>query len=116
MIPPSSIKVIVPRTFLYPRPDLKLAPAVAISLVSQVVIVAEKETQGTRYAILKSGKAMIFPHIKPLDQTERDYVTVAEQFIRTPYLWGGVSGFGMDLFRADTAQHGSFWQKSSSRQ
>jgi len=89
-------RVIAPRTFLYPGPDLRLSPAVALSLGSQLTIFAEKETRGTRYGILKSGEAVVFSHIKPLDKPERDYVSVAERLVYTPYLWGGVSGFGID--------------------
>ncbi len=29
-------------------------------------------------------------------QTETDFVTVAERFLETPYLWGGTSGLGVD--------------------
>jgi len=89
-------RVIAPRTFLYPGPDLRLSPAIALSLGSQLTIIEEKETRGTRYGVLQSGEAVVLSHIQPLDRPQKDYVTVAEQLIHTPYLWGGVSGFGLD--------------------
>ena len=66
------------------------------SMGSLVSIVDEVEARGTRYAILSDGSAMILHHLRPLGDNASDFVDIAEQFINTPYLWGGASGFGID--------------------
>lgn len=88
--------VSVPRTFLYPGPDLKFPKAGELSMGSRVAITGTAEIRGTAYALLASGQAMIRKHLAPLESTAADYVAVAETLIHTPYLWGGVSGFGID--------------------
>lgn len=88
--------VIVPRTFIYPGPDLRFPHTKALSLGSRVRIVGSAETRGTQYALLENGEALIATHLAPLDQHAADYVAVAETLLHTPYLWGGTSGFGID--------------------
>lgn len=88
--------VCVPRSFLYPGPDLKLPRSGALSMGSRIVVVGFAETRGTRYALLDSGEAVIAAHLAGADGVAADYVAVAETLLRTPYLWGGVSGFGID--------------------
>ncbi|MBZ9701181.1 MULTISPECIES: NlpC/P60 family protein [unclassified Mesorhizobium] len=88
--------VSVPRTFLYPGPDLRLPIAGQLSMGSTVTVTGSAETRGTHYAVLPSGEAIIAGHLRPLSNVAADYVSVAEMFLGTPYLWGGVSGFGID--------------------
>ncbi|AQX20787.1 Cell wall-associated hydrolase, NlpC family [Bartonella sp. CDC_skunk] len=88
--------VSVPRTFQYSQADLKKAVERALSMGSKVTVVDVTETRGTMYSILENGTAIISSHLHPIQHTFKDYVTVAQTFIRTPYLWGGVSGFGLD--------------------
>jgi len=86
----------VPRTFLYPGPDLRFPVGGQLSMGSTVTVTGSAETRGTHYALLPSGHAIIARHLRPLAEVADDYVTVAESFLGTPYLWGGVSGFGID--------------------
>jgi len=88
--------VIVPRTFLYPGPDLRFPIAGQLSMGSTVTVTGITETRGTHYAVLTSGETLIAGHVRPVGDIAADYVAVAETFLGTPYLWGGVSGFGID--------------------
>lgn len=88
--------VSVPRTFLYPGPDMKLPRGDVLSLGTELVITGATETRGTAYALLASGEAVIARHLVPVGQYAADYVAVAEDLFGTPYLWGGVSAFGID--------------------
>jgi len=88
--------VSVPRTFLYPGPDLKRPRREALSLASSVRVVDFVENRGTRYAMLGGGAFIIASHLAPLADKAADYVSVAETLLFTPYLWGGASAFGID--------------------
>ncbi|SFN81084.1 Cell wall-associated hydrolase, NlpC family [Mesorhizobium sp. NFR06] len=88
--------VSVPRTFLYPGPDLRFPIGGQLSMGSTITVSGFAETRGTHYALLPSGEAIIAGHVRPIGELAEDYVTVAESFLGTPYLWGGVSGFGID--------------------
>ena len=89
--------VSVPRTFLYPGPDLRLPMSGQLSMGSAVTVTGAAETRGTHYALLPSGEAVICrPSQAICGEPAADYVAVAETFLGTPYLWGGASGFGID--------------------
>lgn len=88
--------VVVPRTFGYREPDLKTTATTAYSMGSRLNIAGRASTRGTDYALLESGEALIAAHLLPVDKKASDYVSVAEQLERTPYLWGGASAFGID--------------------
>ena len=88
--------VSVPRTFLYPGPDLRFPAGGQLSMGSTVAVTGAAETRGTHYAVLPSGEAIIAGHLRPVGDAAADYVAVAEMFLGTPYLWGGASGFGID--------------------
>lgn len=88
--------VSAPRTFLYPGPDMKLPRAGALSLGSDVAVVDWAETRGTRYALLDTGEAVFAGHLAERAAFVADFVSVAESLLGTPYLWGGVSAFGID--------------------
>lgn len=80
------------RTYLFPMPDIKAPP---LELVSINALVAVEKTDG-RFAILKDGRFAIAAHLVPVDEHENDFVSVAEQFLGAPYLWGGRTSIGLD--------------------
>ena len=86
-----------PRTFVYSEPDMKRPVMFGLSMGSRICVVDEAETRGTRYVLLATGGAIVNQHVLPIDQTpSSDFVSIAAQFLETPYLWGGKSAFGLD--------------------
>lgn len=88
--------VSVPRTFVYPGADLRFPQRGQLSMGCAVAVAGSAETRGTAYAVLASGEAVIARHLRPIADRAADYVAIAEEFLGTPYLWGGASGFGID--------------------
>lgn len=88
--------VVVPRSFAYPTDDLKSAPATPLSMGCAVNVTGRTERRGTIYATLSTGMSVIADHLRPAAEPAGDYVAVAEMLERSPYLWGGTSGFGVD--------------------
>lgn len=89
--------VAVPRSFVYPGPDLRFPHRMVLSMGSRVSIVGAAETRGTSYVLLEDGSAIIATHLRPVGEAAaEDAVSVAARFLETPYLWGGRSGLGID--------------------
>ncbi len=85
-------RVVSLRTFIYPRPDLKARPVVALSMNTKVQVIG---TDGKWSEIARGGFAFT-QHLLPLDDVADDFVSVAEKFLSIPYLWGGRSSLGLD--------------------
>jgi len=83
-------------TFLYPQADLKSTPVQALSLGTKISIVDFISYRGLLYAVTKTGSAVFADHLSKIDDRPDDYVSVAEELLHTPYLWGGASSFGID--------------------
>ncbi|WP_346900297.1 NlpC/P60 family protein [uncultured Roseibium sp.] len=84
------------RTYRYPGPDLKFPPLGLISMGSKVTVMGSATTRGLDYALLSDGSAVVARHLAGLDQIVEDWVAVAEEFLGTPYLWGGRTSLGLD--------------------
>src|SRR5260370_740337 len=64
----------------------------------------EGKVQAARFVTREQGGVRVTPegwslprrHIGRIDEHETDFVTVAERFLGTPYLWGGKSSLGID--------------------
>lgn len=84
------------RTFRYPGPDLKFPPLGLISMGSRVIVTGTATTRGLDYARLDDGSFVVARHLVESQHVETDWVTVAEEFTGTPYLWGGRTSLGLD--------------------
>ncbi len=90
--PPATHRVHALRSFVYPEPNMKMPPLLALSLGSRLAVA---ETEG-KWAKLATGGFIYSRHISPLTSPETDPIAVAERFRHIPYLWGGRSSFGLD--------------------
>jgi cell wall-associated NlpC family hydrolase len=85
-------KVSALRTFAFPGPSIKLAPADALSFGSRLVIA---RIEGP-FAITARGEFVPAVHLAAAGSAVRDWVSVAEMFLNVPYLWGGKTSLGLD--------------------
>jgi cell wall-associated NlpC family hydrolase len=85
-------RVAAPSTFMYPQSDIKSQPADALPMNARLEIVESDE----KFSKLSNGKHVFTRHIKPLNEAETDFVSVAEMFCDVPYYWGGKTAQGMD--------------------
>lgn len=85
-------RVRVPRSFVFPRPEIKDPPLLALPLGAQVEIVGERDA----FLIEAGGGFLYSPHLMRLEERVADFVAVAESLIGAPYLWGGKSWLGVD--------------------
>lgn len=85
-------RVRAPGTFVYPAADIKTPPLMHLSLNARVAV----REIGERMSELLTGGFVVTRHLAELGRNARDYVSVAEQLIGTPYLWGGKTRIGLD--------------------
>ncbi len=85
-------RIAVPSTFMFPAPDIKSQPTVTLTMNARVAVIGGDE----RFAHLANGRFVVVTHLKPLSESETDFVAVAEAHRHVPYLWGGKSVLGLD--------------------
>ena len=84
--------VVVPRTFAFPTASIKTPPRDVLPLGAQIAVVRTEAS----FAVTDDGLFVTASHVTPLNENAIDIVAVAEQFLSTPYLWGGKSALGID--------------------
>jgi cell wall-associated NlpC family hydrolase len=80
------------RTYIFPEPDSKVPPLAMLSLNARLAVAED----AGRYLRLENGGFVYARHAVPMGETAADFVTVAEAFLGTPYLWGGRTSVGLD--------------------
>ncbi len=85
----------VPRSFLFPGPDLKLPPLDALTMTGRVAVT---DTAGAYSHVAFGGQSgwVYSRHLAPEGEVEPDFVATALQFLGVPYLWGGKASDGLD--------------------
>ena len=93
---PATHQVSALRTFLHAAPDLKSPVLTHLTMTARIVMTGE---QGAFAEIDYDPVGTAFvaqQHLTRLGTYVDDYVTVAEAFMGTPYLWGGKQSLGLD--------------------
>jgi cell wall-associated NlpC family hydrolase len=89
--PAPTHKVSALHTLVFPAPAIKHPALGALPLGARVCVRHSQQD----FAALGNGFVPM-RHLAALDALAPDYVTVAEAFLGTPYLWGGKTSFGID--------------------
>ncbi len=89
----------VPRSFLFPGPDLKLPPRDALTMTGRVAVVGV--AGGYSEVVFGGQRGWVYSrHLAALGagggEVESDFVATALQFLGVPYLWGGKASGGLD--------------------
>jgi hypothetical protein len=84
--------VCVNRTFVYPGANMKLPIDFALPRGACVAVTGSE----TLFARIAQGGFVFATHLRPCGAPVDDFVTVAEDLIGVPYLWGGKTAQGLD--------------------
>jgi cell wall-associated NlpC family hydrolase len=82
-------------THIYRAPDLKSEPLMMLPMGAYVCASADG-VGSQKFLALSTGGFIYKTHVTPIGTFEEDPLTVAENFIAAPYLWGGRTCMGID--------------------
>jgi hypothetical protein len=85
-------RVTVNRSFVYPGPDLKLPARDALPLGASVCV---RATKGG-FVQIDDAAFVFVDHLLACEESQKDFVAVAERLLHAPYLWGGKTSLGTD--------------------
>jgi cell wall-associated NlpC family hydrolase len=94
--PAATHRVTVPRTLVFPGPDIKLPPIGWLPMAALMTVCGEAEDSNARYGLIEPAGAVVLQHLTPIAEVAPDFVEVAERLLHTPYLWGGRTSLGID--------------------
>jgi cell wall-associated NlpC family hydrolase len=94
--PEPTHKVAALRTLVFAGADIKTPPLASLPFGAEVSVTGEAEDRNARYALIAPAGAIVKQHLASPGAVENDWVTVAERFMGTPYLWGGKTSLGID--------------------
>jgi cell wall-associated NlpC family hydrolase len=80
------------RTFAFATASIKTPPLATLPMGSRLTVLSEDGG----FAVTEAQGHVPRQHLAPLDAQKSDFVTIAEGFAGTPYLWGGKSSLGID--------------------
>jgi hypothetical protein len=121
-LPKPSHRVLAIRTIINDKPNIKASLIHYLPLGSQVkvkkTINGWAEIELSRKHELKKGY-IPFGHLVKLNHKIKDWVKITEQFIGTPYKWGGRDSLGVDcsaLVQLSLQAHGINFPRDTSMQ
>lgn len=91
-VPAADAQVIVRSTHIYPEPNIKTRPLESLPFLARV----SRKQEENGFFEIEGGGYCAKTHLSNIGPVGPDFVSFAEGFQGTPYLWGGRSGDGID--------------------